>query len=282
MAKTEEIKIKFSNINIDNFIDYITRSNIKEKQVIDICKTKLCSKGHDLNKTFVKYTEINIDDIFGSISLPETFKDTTIIMLPFNDLKKVLEMAKIYKLSNKGQINGEITCKYDEEQDRYIGLILQFKSATLTTKINLGEITMIQYLPTNIWERISSLDNNILEFKLHDDERDELIKLLKFESEVVKNQIKEIKKFLIEITNSNVLFKSFEGKWETKYDIVSNSGMQPITLVVSSVMVEKMESGKNYNMNFISYNGNVCLIASEIGSATKFLTASQKYDKNMK
>lgn len=282
----EQVKIKFKNLNVDNFIDYIENSNIKEKQVIDIYSDKLYSKGHNLNKTFVKYTEIETSSIFGSIEFPENFSDQSFIVLPFNDLKKILEMAKIYKINaSSSQINGEITCKFDEQQNKYIGQIIQFKSAKMSTKLNLGEVSMIQYLPNAIWQKISDNSSYQVKFGITSDGIEEILKLFKFENEITKNTVKEVKKFIVEFgkTENTVVFKSFEGKWETKYDVIDGKA-ESIDLVFSNLILDKMDKSKAHVFYLIKspVNGQFCLIVEEEGSQTKYLTIGQKYDKNMK
>lgn len=287
----ELIKIKFKDLDVTKFLEYVEISNIKEKQILEIYRDKIYSKGHNMTRTFVKYVEIETNLIFSSIEFPDD--DIEKLLLPFNDLKKLIEMLKIYLLRSKSgvevsKVNGVIECKLDKDNNRYIGCTMQLKSAKMSTKINLGEVSMIHYLSNDVFNKISSTENYSYKFLITDEDLNEISKLLKFENEVVKNAIKEVKKFIIEFDKNNqVLFKSFDGKWETKYDVEMKISENK-KLVITTLIIEKSNNNEIHDFYLIKspVNGAYCIVAEEFKKdkeiKIKYLTVSQEYDPNAK
>ena len=273
---TELIKLKFTGVHLDELLAFLEEADIKEHQVIDIQAGMMLSKGHNIDKTFVKYAEVQLSEVFESF---ETDKD---IAIPINDIKKVAEVLKIYKSREDiTTVNGEFQCKVDEQNNRYVACILQFKSSKMSTKVNLGEITMIQYLPTDVWKRLTVTDNYQCKFTLSSADLQSIAKLLKFETDIVKNAVKDIKKFVIEFSSS-VLIRSYDKKWDITCTEVDSNIESKLELVFSNLLIEKMNKAEDYIIYLSIIGSNYCLIIEQSNSQTKYLVAGQKYDINAK
>lgn len=282
------IKIKFKNLKVKAMLDYIEDSNIKEKQILEIKDGMISSRGHNMLKTFVKSTECNIVDLIEEFKTPDNFNEEASISLPFNDLKKVVEMLKIYLPTGNTddiKIDGEFECQYQEAELRYVVCIFSVKSGKTKTKINMGEISMIQYLPTDVWEKISSIDDSMYSFKVTSQELVEIKKLFKFENDISKNTVKESKKFIVGLDDKIITFASFEDKWETDYTTLTRSkSTEKGKHVFSSIIIDKMDVKKDHDWHVIKspFNGQFCIVAIECDSSSRYLTVGQKYDKNAK
>lgn len=282
------IKIKFKNLKVKAMLDYIEDSNIKEKQILEIKDGIISSRGHNMLKTFVKSTECEISDLIENFQYPDGFNENVRISLPFNDLKKVIEMLKIYLPTGNTddiKIDGEFECQYQESELRYVVCIFLVKSGKIKTKINMGEISMIQYLSPEVWENISSIKDSMYSFKITSQELIEIKKLFKFENEIAKNTVKEAKKFIIELDSKTITFSSFEDKWETDYaTLTSGKSPEKGKHVFSSIIIDKMDVKKDHDWHVIKspFNGQFCIVAVECDSTSRYLTVGQKYDKNAK
>ena len=273
---TELIKLKFTGVHLDALLAFLEEADIKEHQVIDTQAGMMLSKGHNIDKTFVKYAEVQLSEVFESF---ETDKD---VVIPINDIKKITEVLKIYKSREDiTTVNGEFQCKVDEQNNRYVACILQFKSSKISTKVNLGEITMIQYLPTDVWKRLTVTDNYQCKFALSSTDLQSIAKLLKFETDIVKNAVKDIKKFVIEFSSS-VLIRSYDKKWDISCTEVDSNIENKLELVFSNLLIEKMNKAEDYVIYLSMIGSNYCLIIEQSNSQTKYLVAGQKYDINAK
>ena len=273
---TELIKLKLTGVHLDALLAFLEEADIKEHQVIDIQAGTMLSKGHNIDKTFVKYAEVQLSEVFDSF---ETDKD---VVIPINDIKKITDVLKIYKSREDiTTVNGEFQCKVDEQNNRHVACILQFKSSKMSTKVNLGEITMIQYLPTDVWKRLTVTDNYQCKFTLSKDDLQSIAKLLKFETDIVKNAVKDIKKFVIEFSSS-VLIRSYDKKWDISCTEVDSNIENKLELVFSNLLIEKMNKAEDYVIYLSMIGSNYCLIIEQNNSQTKYLVAGQKYDINAK
>lgn len=273
---TELKKIKFTGVKVDKLLSFLEEADIKEHQVIDIQNGMMVSKGHNVDKTFVKYVDAPLSDLFEKIEVD------TAVVIPINDIKKIIELLKIYKSrTDSTTINGELQCKVDEQQSRYVACILQFKSAKMSTKVNLGEISMIQYLPTEVWQKLTVTDNYLCKFLAVEEDLQSVAKLLKFETDTAKNAVKDIKKFIIDFSSS-VTIKSYDKKWDVQCPTADSRLDQSLELVFSNLLIEKMNKSEDYNFYLSMIGSNYCLIVEQINSSTKYLVAGQKYDINAK
>lgn len=273
---TELKKIKFTGVKVDKLLSFLEEADIKEHQVIDIQNGMMVSKGHNVDKTFVKYVDAPLSDLFEKIEVD------TAVVIPINDIKKIIELLKIYKSrTDSTTINGELQCKVDEQQSRYVACILQFKSAKMSTKVNLGEISMIQYLPTEVWQKLTVTDNYLCKFLAVEEDLQSVAKLLKFETDTAKNAVKDIKKFIIDFSSS-VTIKSYDKKWNVQCPTADSRLDQSLELVFSNLLIEKMNKSEDYNFYLSMIGSNYCLIVEQINSSTKYLVAGQKYDINAK
>ena len=273
---TELKKIKFDGVKIDKFLSFLEEADIKEHQVIDIQDGMMVSKGHNVDKTFVKYVDASLPDLFEKIEVDAH------VVIPINDIKKIIELLKIYKSrTDITTVNGELQCKADEQQSRYVACILQFKSAKMSTKVNLGEISMIQYLPTEVWQKLTVTDNYLCKFLAVEEDLQSVAKLLKFETDTAKNAVKDIKKFMIDFSSS-VTIKSYDKKWDVQCPTADSKLDQSLELVFSNLLIEKMNKSEDYNFYLSMIGSNYCLIVEQINSSTKYLVAGQKYDINAK
>lgn len=273
---TELKKIKFTGVKVDKLLSFLEEADIKEHQVIDIQNGMMVSKGHNVDKTFVKYVDAPLSDLFEKIEVD------TVVVIPINDIKKIIELLKIYKSrTDSTTINGELQCKVDEQQSRYVACILQFKSAKMSTKVNLGEISMIQYLPTEVWQKLTVTDNYLCKFLAVEEDLQSVAKLLKFETDTAKNAVKDIKKFIIDFSSS-VTIKSYDKKWNVQCPTADSRLDQSLELVFSNLLIEKMNKSEDYNFYLSMIGSNYCLIVEQINSSTKYLVAGQKYDINAK
>lgn len=273
---TELKKIKFTGVKIDGLLSFLEEADIREHQVIDIQNGMMISKGHNVDKTFVKYVEAPLSDLFEKVEVDNA------IVIPINDIKKIIELLKIYKVrTDITTINGEFQCKLDEQQSRYVACILQFKSIKMSTKVNLGEISMIQYLPTEVWQKLTVTDNYLSKFLAKKEDLQTVAKLLKLETDTAKNAVKDIKKFIIEFS-SLVTIKSYDKKWDVQCLRIDSKLSQSLELVFSNLLIEKMNKSENYNFYLSMIGSNYCLIVEQIDSSTKYLVAGQKYDINAK
>ena len=273
---TELKKIKFTGVKVDKLLSFLEEADIKEHQVIDIQDGMMVSKGHNVDKTFVKYVDASLSDLFEKIEVDAH------VVIPINDIKKIIELLKIYKSrTDITTVNGELQCKADEQQSRYVACILQFKSAKMSTKVNLGEISMIQYLPTEVWQKLTVTDNYLCKFLAVEEDLQSVAKLLKFETDTAKNAVKDIKKFIIDFSSS-VTIKSYDKKWDVQCPTADSKLDQSLELVFSNLLIEKMNKSEDYNFYLSMIGSNYCLIVEQINSSTKYLVAGQKYDINAK
>lgn len=273
---TELKKIKFTGVKVDKLLSFLEEADIKEHQVIDIQDGMMVSKGHNVDKTFVKYVDASLSDLFEKIEVDVA------VVIPINDIKKIIELLKIYKSrTDITTVNGELQCKVDEQQSRYVACILQFKSAKMSTKVNLGEISMIQYLPTEVWQKLTVTDNYLCKFLAVEEDLQSVAKLLKFETDTAKNAVKDIKKFIIDFSSS-VTIKSYDKKWDVQCPTADSKLDQSLELVFSNLLIEKMNKSEDYNFYLSMIGSNYCLIVEQINSSTKYLVAGQKYDINAK
>lgn len=273
---TELKKIKFTGVKVDKLLSFLEEADIKEHQVIDIQNGMMVSKGHNVDKTFVKYVDAPLSDLFEKIEVDVA------VVIPINDIKKIIELLKIYKSrADINTVNGELQCKVDEQQSRYVACILQFKSTKMSTKVNLGEISMIQYLPTEIWQKLTVTDNYLCKFLATKDDLQSVAKLLKFETDTAKNAVKDIKKFIVDFSSS-VTIKSYDKKWDVQCPTADSKLDQSLELVFSNLLIEKMNKSEDYNFYLSMIGSNYCLIVEQQNSSTKYLVAGQKYDINAK
>lgn len=279
------MEIKFKGLNIDALSSFSKKANIKEKCVIEITKDKIFCKAHPTSKTFVKYVENDLSKVFEEVQFPEDFEGT--LYLPFNSLRKFIDMLSIYVVSNKAdsKINGAFDVRSYKDGD-FEGKLMNIKSSKMKTKMNLGEITMTQYLANGIWENISSYsdENLISSLKLSSDSISELLKLFKFELDTSIN-VTEVKKFIISYQSNNTFINiiSFEDKWELKLD-TTTVFPEDFKIVIQQKFITLLDKDKDHSINITKNKQNIVAIADEISDEeiTKYISVGQIWDPNVK
>jgi len=207
----ESLKIlKFSKLNVKRFIDYLSDTNIKEKETIDFEQTRLVCKSHSEMKMYIKFVEVGIDKLFGEIN---PYKH---LYFPLNDVGKLIKIFELYNSNNIETVDGDIHY-YDDNEGNQVATLFNIKAGQLKNKIALGEYGNIQYLKTDIWEKtISEVEKSSIVFKLLAIDVDNLLKLLAIDKDTAfLNKTKDFNKFAVKPTsNGKISINSFEGKWE--------------------------------------------------------------------
>jgi len=201
--------LKFNKLNVKKFIEYLSSTNIKEKEIIDFESDRLVCKSHAKIKTYIKFVEIGINDIFEGL---EQYKH---IYFPINDVNKLTKVFELYNANEYNFVGGDI--QYSEDIDgNFIAHILNIKSGKLKNKLTLGEFSNIQYMNTKIWDTvISEVSNSSMVFNLSSLDITNILKLLAIDKDTdLLNKTGDFNKFTLKCVDGNFVIASYENKWE--------------------------------------------------------------------
>lgn len=201
--------LKFSKLNVKKFTEYLSNTDIKEKEVIDFEDNRLVSKSHAKIKTYVKFVEIGINDIF------EGLEQYNHIYFPINDVSKMIKVFELYTSNMLNFVSGDI--QYTEDMDgNYVACILNIKAGKLKNKLILGEFSNIQYMKTSIWETIiSEISKSSIVFNLTSLDIQNILKLLVIDKDTeFLNKTKDFAKFTLKYIENKLFISSYENKWE--------------------------------------------------------------------
>lgn len=201
--------LKFSKLNVKKFTEYLSSTDINEKEVIDFESGRLVSKSHSKLKTFIKFVEINTNDIFEGLEQYEH------VYFPINNVSKMIKVFELYTSNNHDFVSGDI--QYTEDLDgNYVASIMNIKAGKLKNKLILGEFSSIQYMKTSIWETIvSEVSKASIVFNLTSLDITNILKLLAIDRDTeLLNKTKDFAKFTLKYDNKKLLISSFENKWE--------------------------------------------------------------------
>lgn len=201
--------LKFSKLNVKKFTEYLSNTNIKEKEVIDFESGRLVCKSHTKVKTYIKFVEIGINDLF------EGLEQYNHIYFPINDVNKLIKVFELYNSNEHASVSGDI--QYIEDVDgNFVATLLNIKAGKLKNKITLGEFSNIQYMKTSIWDMvISEVSNSSIVFNLTSLDITNILKLLAIDRDTeFLNKTNDFGKFTLKHSGKKLVISSFENKWE--------------------------------------------------------------------
>lgn len=201
--------LKFNKLNVIKFIEYLSSTNIKDKEVIDFESSRLLCKSHTKIKTYIKFVEIDINQIF------EGLEHYNHLYFPINDVSKLIKIFQLYNINSHAFVSGDI--QYSEDLDgNYVAHILNIKAGKLKNKITLGEFSNIQYMKTPIWDAIiAEADKSSIVFELSSQDINNILKLLEIDRDTeILNKTNDFSKFTLKQKDGNLIISSFENKWE--------------------------------------------------------------------
>ncbi len=213
-----EIKIlKFSDLDVSKFLEYLTTCDIQEIQIIDFTPEKLKCKAHPEDKSFIKYSVTDVSGLLKYDTLPNDFK---LLKFPFHRLKKTKDVLTIYIKRGIEKINGEIG--YTKEDDgSLVGTHIKFISPKLKVRISATEMFLAKHMEDKHWEAYSAKDNPLVKFDLDKDFVNQINNLCGLEGDDnTESKEKDISVVLNILKSENkVVFRSKDkGKWDTECD----------------------------------------------------------------
>ena len=286
-TKKEATTIKFTDLNIANFLAYLTNTDIGENQILDFRKDMIICRAHTVDRTFIKYTKVDIQDVLKYESLP---KDFELLKLPMFRLKKLKDTLIVFKNSNIDKASGEITYEKSSDDNSLIGLSIKLSSKSMKVTIKAMDYYLASYMNDEVWSRFYNQDNVIVKFDAKKDFINKLSSLCSLDNSGDAEKSKDkVPAFILKI-NADKKILVFSSKtpnnWMLKYD--TEDGNQDIkaksdlTVVIKKQMLDEMPSTfydiiitNNVHINqtlMIMYQDDSCIM----------LNALLEYDPNEK
>lgn len=283
--KKDETVIKFSELNIANLLAYLTIADIDENQVIDFRKDKILCRAHPADRTFIKYTKVDISDVLKYDALP---KDFSILKFPLFRLKKLRDALLVFKSSNIDKISGEISYIKSSEDDSLIVVSVKLLSKGLKITVKAMEYYLASYMSDEIWDKFYNQENTIVKFDAKKEFITKLSSLCSLDNNGDGEKSKDkVPSFILKVdAEKKALFFSSKtpNSWAMKYE--TEDGNQDIkakndlTVVIKKQMLTEMSStfydiiltnNKVINQNImIMYQDESCIM----------LNALMEYDPN--
>jgi hypothetical protein len=241
------IKIKFSDLNVANMLNYIKEAEIKEVQIFDISEEKIVCRAHPVDKSFVKHTATQTRDILKFDTLPSNF---TWLLVPIYRLKKLKDILTIYEKCGDNLITGIITC--EEDDGRLIAMDISFKSKKSSVKFEATEMYLASHISEEAWTRYSNRSNEQVKFMLKGSLVERLRSLCAIEGDDNSENKDKNTVFVMKTNKENgtIKFTSVKkGKWEIDYNPVTDGELfinspKDIQLVMPSTIFGYMKSSE--------------------------------------
>lgn len=256
------ISISIKGINIEAFISFFNDIDIKSKQVIDIYKTEdgkheIVSRGHTITRDFVKVVECDFDMMCQEITSKSDYGH---IKIPFIEIKKFVELLKIY--ADDEQVSINFTC--EDKGGSLVVVKLEVKSKRKSSRIPMADISLVPYLQKDIWENLIQNTERLSSFVLSQNDVVDVKKLMKYSSESQANaKVKEISKFRAKFEDGQTTIMSYEDRWNI--DIQTDSSFVG-DFIFPSILFKHLSQTNVYD----------CVFVKAIGRDTKFLIVSNE------
>jgi hypothetical protein len=253
--------IKFKNLKISEFISFLNKADINDKQIVEFSPDFIKSKAHPpLDKTYINYQETETNSILEFINLEKRLK------FPFNTFKKTISILKLYLKSGIKEINGEFHCNKSNDDLFLEGIALKFIGKT-KTQINSAEIQTIPYISDEIWSNISNHSEPILKFNLEWKQVIELIEL----NDIYKKNNQQTHAFKVEFdTDKNKI--NLESKENEYWKITDIDNL--------TLSKENFSMMASYNIIFLLSENNYTFYVSKLKNGSYVLVAKSS-DKSM-
>ena len=254
--------VSIKNINIEAFISFFNDIDIKSKQVIDIYKTEdgkheIVSRGHTITRDFVKVIESNFDIMCQEIMSKADYRH---IKIPFIEIKKFVELLKIYADDEQVAIN--FTC--EDKGGSLVVVKLEVKSKRKSSRMPMADISLVPYLQKDIWENLLQNTERLSSFSLSQNDVVDVKKLMKYASESQANaKVKEISKFRAKFEDGQTTIMSYEDRWNI--DIETESSFTG-DFIFPSILFKHLSQTNVYD----------CVFVKAVGRDTKFLIVSNE------
>ena len=274
------ISVAIKNINIEAFISFFNDIDIKAKQVIDIYKTEdgkheIVSRGHTMTRDFVKVVESDFDIMCQEIVSKSDYNH---IKIPFIEIKKFVELLKIYTDDENVTIN--LSC--DEKSGSLVVAKLEVKSKRKSSRLPMADISLVPYLQKDVWENLLNSTERLSFFGLSQMDVVDVKKLMKYSAESQANvKVKEISKFRVKFDDCQTTIMSYEDRWNI--NIPTDSSFTG-DFVFPSVLFKHLSSTNVYDCSFVKATGRDIkfLIVSNETLRTTCVVIAEKFDINKK
>lgn len=252
----DEVKVlKFVDLDVEKFQEYLIACDIQEIQIVDFGKNKIKCKAHPSDISFVKYTVVDTAEILSYKDLPEDF---TLLKFPLHRIKKLRDSLGIYLKRGLTKINGEIG--YTKEDDQTLcGVYFKMIVPKNNLRINATEMFLAKYMEDEHWEIYSERDNAIAKFDIDKDFITYINSLCNLEGDDnVDSKEKNISiKLDILSKEKKVVFKSKDkDKWSVEYsgNLVMNAD-RDYTFFIPQKVIKSM-TAQLYDI-YIVYNERI-------------------------
>jgi hypothetical protein len=274
------ILVTIRNINIEAFISFFNDIDIKSKQVIDIYKTEdgkheIVSRGHTITRDFVKVVESDFDVMCQEIV---SKSDYSHIKIPFIEIRKFVELLKIY--TDDEQVSINLSC--DEKGESLVVVKLEVKSKRKSSRMPMADISLVPYLPKDIWENLLRSTERLSFFGLSQNDVTDVKKLMKYASESQASaKVKEISKFRVKFEDGQTTIMSYEDRWNID---IPTDGSFTGDFVFPAILFKHLSSTNVYDCAFVKAMGRDTkfLIVENKTLRTTCVVIAEKFDINKK
>lgn len=270
------IKVTLKNINIESLISFFTDINIGEKQIVDILDCDgvltMISRGHTKPKDFVKSVESDLSVMCSDVVSEQSISH---LKIPIIDIRKVIELLRIY--SKDTDVNINLTCK--NVDGVLVAHGFEMKSKKKSTKLKMADISLVQYIPNNVWDGLLSNIEVLSSFELSELDIMDIKKLLRYENESQADlKVKEIRKFRIRFDGESSKVLSYDENWDID---ISTVGDYSSDCVFPSILFTNMPSTSVFTCQFVKSTARDVsyLIVSNSDLRTTYVVISGEYKK---
>jgi hypothetical protein len=279
--------IKLKGISPENILKFLEAADISgyvdktlnKGQILDVSKSSIISRGHPIDKTFVKYFSAPLP---GLAKLDKPPADFTYMKLPLYSFAKFRDAVEIFKNSGCEALDCEVDCQRDESKV-YIAKSIRLVSGKIKIKLSASEIYVTPYLAADMWEKLAAIDSYMAKFTVSDKMIKTIVGANKINPDLTKT--KKVPATVLTISDGAMTFSSKkEGDWSIGLGDdgeVEVNTEDTLELVIPLRSLEMMKGG-NYEA-YILHNKsfNQYLLVSVAGDDDKIANALLKYDKNV-
>jgi len=148
------MELKFSGLKVDAFKDFLAKSDISYKQMLEFQGEDALFKAHPPNKIYINYQSIALTDLFDSVAT-----ESKNIRLPLVSLKHLIKIFGLYKTSKIEKVDGVIDCKEIVGADNevyYKGVSIKFSHKQFNAKVIASDYDITPYMEKKMWENFTS------------------------------------------------------------------------------------------------------------------------------
>jgi len=195
------MKIRVTSTN--NLISFLKKLKVVDKSVLlELTEDKLFSKVHTPDKSVMKYSSVDSNQVFDSVP---GFEDLSCdrVKVGLMDVTKLMDCFKHYKPEE--DIHLDLTIS--EIEGECVASEMKVVSPSLTIKIRCADLSLLSYVEDNILAMVHSKDDTLANFKIYNSDFSSVMSLCGLETNSEELLVYRVNDDQVKITGDSFDYK---------------------------------------------------------------------------